>query len=67
MFNTNMYVFHLQVLVKLHYSGVNPVDTYIRNGTYALLPELPYTPGKDGAGIVEQVGSSVENIKVCCD
>jgi len=53
----------LQVLVKLHSSGVNPVDTYIRSGTHAEVPSLPYTPGKDGAGIVEEVGNEVSNFK----
>ena len=43
--------------------GVNPVETYIRAGTYARLPELPYTPGNDGAGVVEQVGSDVSEFK----
>ncbi len=42
-----------QVLVRLHAVGVNPVDTYIRAGSYGALPALPYTPGMDGAGIVE--------------
>jgi NADPH:quinone reductase len=46
-----------EVLVRIHAAGVNPVETYIRAGTYARLPELPYTPGNDGAGVVEQVGS----------
>ncbi|PIO61427.1 hypothetical protein TELCIR_17049, partial [Teladorsagia circumcincta] len=41
-----------QILVRVAASGVNPVDTYIRNGQYASKPNLPYTPGKDGAGIV---------------
>jgi NADPH2:quinone reductase len=34
-----------QVLVRVDAVGVNPVETYIRGGTYARLPELPYTPG----------------------
>lgn len=42
-----------QVLVRMHAIGVNPVDTYIRSGTYPQRPALPYTPGNDGAGVVE--------------
>jgi NADPH2:quinone reductase len=53
-----------QVLVKLHAVGVNPVDTYIRSGTYARTPTLPYTPGTDGAGIVERVGEGVTRLGV---
>ncbi|EYC02608.1 hypothetical protein Y032_0099g3205 [Ancylostoma ceylanicum] len=53
-----------QVLVRVAASGVNPVDTYIREGHYAALPTLPYTPGRDGAGIVEQVGEDVSHVKV---
>jgi len=43
-----------QALVRLHAAGVNPVEAYIRSGKYARLPALPYTPGMDGAGVVEQ-------------
>jgi NADPH2:quinone reductase len=52
-----------EVLVRMHATGVNPVETYIRAGTYARLPELPYTPGNDGAGVVEKVGSGVTEFK----
>jgi NADPH2:quinone reductase len=52
-----------EVLVRVHAIGVNPVETYIRAGTYARLPELPYTPGNDGAGVVEQIGDSVTEFK----
>lgn len=52
-----------QVLVKVLSAGVNPVDTYIRQGTYAALPQLPYTPGKDAAGIVHKIGSQVTRLK----
>ncbi|HTH50301.1 MAG TPA: NADPH:quinone reductase [Pyrinomonadaceae bacterium] len=48
-----------QVLVKVHAIGVNPVETYVRSGNYAKIPTLPYTPGKDAAGIVEEVGDGV--------
>src|SRR6185503_1745305 len=52
-----------QVLMRMHAAGVNPVETYIRAGTYARLPALPYTPGNDGAGVVEQVGADVSEFK----
>ena len=45
-----------QVLVRIAAAGVNPVDTYMRSGNHAHAPRLPYTPGKDGAGVVEKVG-----------
>ena len=52
-----------QVRVRLHAVGVNPADTYIRTGTYAFFkPELPYTPGFDGAGVVDEVGAGVEGV-----
>jgi NADPH2:quinone reductase len=52
-----------QVLVKIHAAGVNPYDTYMRNGTYAIKPPLPYTPGSDAAGVVEAVGNGVGKVK----
>lgn len=52
-----------QVLVRLHAVGVNPVETYIRAGTYARKPALPFTPGNDGAGVVEKVGKGVKGFR----
>jgi NADPH2:quinone reductase len=52
-----------QVLVRVHAGGVNPADTYARTGNYAVKPNLPYTPGTDGAGIVEAVGDGVGSVK----
>jgi NADPH:quinone reductase len=52
-----------QVLVRVHAVGVNPYDTYMRAGTYAIKPPLPYTPGSDGAGVVEAVGPGVTKLK----
>ena len=53
-----------QVVVRLYAAGVNPVDTYIRLGMYAAGPEVPYTPGMDGAGIIEEVGEGVKNFHI---
>ena len=52
-----------EVLVRIHAAGVNPYDTYMRAGTYAVKPTLPYTPGSDGAGVVEAVGEGVKKVK----
>lgn len=52
-----------QVLVRIHAAGVNPYDTYMRTGTYAQKPPLPYTPGSDAAGVVETVGEGVKKVK----
>jgi len=52
-----------QLLVRIRAAGVNPVDTYIRSGAYARKPALPYTPGTDGAGVVEAVGDGVTGWK----
>ncbi len=51
-----------QVLVRIRAAGVNPYDTYMRNGVYAIKPPLPYTPGSDGAGDVEGVGEGVKTV-----
>ena len=52
-----------QVLVEIKAAGVNPVDTYIRSGNYAMLPQLPYVPGADGAGVVKALGDGVSRLK----
>ena len=52
-----------EVLVRIHAAGVNPYDTYMRAGTYAVKPTLPYTPGSDGAGTVEAVGEEVKKVR----
>ena len=51
-----------QILVDIEAAGVNPVDTYIRAGTYATKPDLPYTPGMDGAGTILAVGDDVDHV-----
>ncbi len=51
-----------QILIRVKAAGVNPVDTYIRAGTYAQKPKLPYTPGLDAAGVVETVGEGIKGM-----
>lgn len=53
-----------QMLVRVKAAGVNPVETYIRAGTYARKPALPFTPGNDGAGVIEKTGAEVKGFAV---
>ncbi|XP_050410888.1 quinone oxidoreductase [Patella vulgata] len=53
-----------QLLIKLAAAGINPVEALIRTGTFPNPPALPYTPGFDGAGVVEKIGKNVKNFKV---
>lgn len=53
-----------EILINVKASGINPVDTYIREGTYATLPNLPAILGYEVSGLVEDVGPSVTKYKV---
>ncbi|KQU34596.1 MULTISPECIES: quinone oxidoreductase family protein [unclassified Rhodococcus (in: high G+C Gram-positive bacteria)] len=50
------------LLVRVQASGINYIDTYFRSGSYPR--ELPYVPGDEGTGVVEQVGSEVSGFSV---
>jgi NADPH2:quinone reductase len=51
-----------QIRVRLKAIGVNPVDVSIRNGLYAKVVTPPYTPGSDGAGLVDAIGEGVTGV-----
>jgi len=51
-----------QVLIRVRAVGVNPVEAYIRAGTYARKPSLPYTPGSDAGGTIEAAGAGVTSV-----
>ena len=51
-----------QVRLRQEAAGLNFIDVYHRAGLYK--QELPFTPGVEGAGVVEAVGRDVGNIKV---
>lgn len=52
-----------EVLIRIRAAGVNPVDTYIRSGSANYTPACPYTPGSDGAGVIEQAGPGVRQLR----
>ena len=49
-----------EVLVKLHYSGVNYAEILSRKGLYGWAVERPYILGMEGAGVIEAVGEGVD-------
>jgi NADPH2:quinone reductase len=51
-----------QALVAIGFSGINFIDVYFRTGLYKA--DLPFTPGSEGAGIVQAVGPEVRNVQV---
>ncbi len=53
-----------EIVIDVRAAGINPADTYMRNGTYAIVPELPYIPGGDAAGIVSAIGAGVEGFSL---
>jgi len=50
-----------QVKIRQEAAGLNFIDVYHRTGLYK--QELPFTPGVEGAGIVEAVGPDVGNVE----
>src|SRR5215212_3152405 len=50
-----------QVRLRQHAAGLNFIDVYHRTGLYP--QPLPFTPGVEGAGVVEGVGDGVEHVR----
>ena len=50
-----------EALVRLEAIGVNFIDVYHRTGLYKLDP--PFSPGSEGAGVVEETGPNVTTVK----
>ena len=54
-----------EVLIRVHAAGVNPVDSAIRRGlvTEIFPVSLPWIPGSDVSGVIEEVGPDVTRFK----
>jgi len=50
-----------QVRLRQEAAGLNFIDVYHRTGLYK--QDMPFTPGVEGAGMVEAVGPGVTNVK----
>ena len=51
-----------QVRLRQEAAGINFIDVYHRTGLYPQL--LPFTPGVEGAGVVDAIGPDVTEVKV---
>lgn len=51
-----------EALVRHSAVGLNYIDVYFRTGLYPV-QDFPFTPGFEGAGVVEAVGPGVDNVK----
>ena len=52
-----------EVRIRHEAVGLNYIDVYFRTGLYPA-PSLPFTPGMEGAGVVEAVGEGVDSLAV---
>ena len=51
-----------QVRIRNHAVALNFFDVLQIRGKYQIKPPLPFTPGAEVAGVVDAVGSGVENL-----
>ncbi len=57
-----------EVLVRVQYAALNPADRYLVQGQYPRAGAPPFTPGRDGSGVVTQAvpgGHFREGDQVC--
>lgn len=52
-----------EALIRVQAVGVNYADIYMRNGAARMPVPFPFTPGIEGAGVVESVGPGVSEVK----
>ncbi len=53
-----------QVLVRIRYAALNPADRFLSEKMYPATPPLPHILGRDGCGVIEEVGREVTAWKV---
>lgn len=53
-----------EVLIEVHYAGINFADTLMRLGLYQPRPPFPFTPGYELSGVIEAIGNDVTGFEV---
>jgi NADPH:quinone reductase-like Zn-dependent oxidoreductase len=52
-----------EALVRIQAAGMNHLDTWVRRGMPGITLPLPMIPGSDAAGVVEEIGAGVKDLK----
>ncbi len=53
-----------EVRIRVQHCGLNFPDILITQGKYQIRPELPFSPGAEVAGIVDQIGQKVKGLHI---
>src|SRR6188768_3951031 len=53
-----------EIVVRIEASGLCHTDIHAAHGDWPVKPTLPFTPGHEGVGIVEQIGRGVTEVAV---
>mmetsp|Transcript_87903 Transcript_87903/g.138765 ORF Transcript_87903/g.138765 Transcript_87903/m.138765 type:complete len:336 (+) Transcript_87903:72-1079(+) len=53
-----------EILIRVHACSVSFPETLLIQNKYQFKPEIPFSPGSEVSGVVEQVGASVTSIRV---
>jgi NADPH:quinone reductase len=53
-----------EVVIKVRFAALNPADAFLAQRMYPARPPLPHVLGRDGVGVVQAVGTGVNNVRV---
>jgi NADPH:quinone reductase-like Zn-dependent oxidoreductase len=53
-----------EVIIEVHYSGINFADVVMRLGLYREAPKKPFIPGYEVSGVVRKIGSAVTKYSI---
>lgn len=53
-----------KIIVKIEACGVCHTDLHAANGDWPVKPQLPFIPGHEGVGYVDEIGEGVTSVKV---
>jgi NADPH2:quinone reductase len=53
-----------EIVLDLEFVGLNPADRYLAQGEYPAKPPLPHVLGRDGVGIVSQLGPGITQFRI---